>query len=60
MYYASSVESLCIWYYLLCVWRGGPVTDYEWNIVCTVLPSVESSVFGITLSCLEERPCYRL
>ena len=60
MYCASSVESFCIWHNLYPVWRSGPVTDYDWNTVCTVLPLCSLSVFGITLSCLEERPCYRL
>ena len=93
MYCASSVESFCIWYYLHRVWRSGPVTDYNWNTVCTVLPQCSLSVFGIiffvfggaallhtmigtryelcflcvvflylvlSLSCLEERPCYIL
>ena len=44
---ASSVECFCIWYYLLRVWRSGPVTDYDWNMVCTVLPQCSLSVFGI-------------
>ena len=37
----------CIWYYLLRVWRGGPVSDYDWNMVCTVLPQCSLSVFGV-------------
>ena len=47
MYYASSVESFCICYYLYHVWRSGPVTYYDWNTVCTVLPLWSLSVFGV-------------